>query len=121
MKQDKVSFNHINIGNFFISYKLHKWSRYLTIDYAPGDCLFGAIKLTKNTDPYKYGYRSFVIGFDRRSEISLTNGVSKSVFIFGTSISSSRHIDITRKDILVLAEGPTQGLIVLNFNGKCLK
>ena len=47
MKQDKVSFNHINIGNLFISYKLHKWSRYLNIDYAPGDCLFGAIKLTK--------------------------------------------------------------------------
>ena len=37
--------------------------------------LFGFIKLTKNTDPDKYGYRGFIIWFYGFSEFSLSNGV----------------------------------------------
>ena len=29
------------------------------------NCLFGAVKLTKNTDIDKYGYSNYGIGFDR--------------------------------------------------------
>lgn len=29
-----------------------------------GDCLFRAVKLTKNADPNKYEYSNYVIGFD---------------------------------------------------------
>ena len=35
---------------------------------------------------------------------------SKNVVIFGTDMNSSMHIDNKKKDILVLGEGPTQGL-----------
>ena len=34
----------------------------------------------------------------------------KKIIIFGADISSSVHIDNNTKDILILVEGPTQGL-----------
>ena len=32
-----------------------------------GNCLFGAVKLTKDTDPNKYEYSCYDIGFEARS------------------------------------------------------
>ena len=65
--------------------------------------MFGFIKLTKNTDPDKYGFHYWILWMFRIF-------IVKWSWIFGTSNSSSRHTDITIKDILVLVEGPTQGL-----------
>ena len=49
------------------------------------------------------------IGFNSRSKILWADGsVGKSVIIFGVDNSSSVHID--DRNILVLGEGPTQGL-----------
>ena len=39
-----------------------------------------------------------------------TVGFGKNVIIFGVDISSSVHVDSMKKDILILGEGPTQGL-----------
>ena len=36
--------------------------------------------------------------------------MERNVIIFGADISSSVHIDNKNKDILILGEGPTQGL-----------
>ena len=36
--------------------------------------------------------------------------MGKNVSIFGIDMSSSVHIDNKNKDILILSEGPTQGL-----------
>ena len=73
--------------------------------------MFGAVKVTKNADPDKYKYSGSSIGFDSRSEFSLFDGsMGKNVIIFGADINSSVHIDNKGKDILILGEGPTQGL-----------
>ena len=74
-------------------------------------CLFGVVTLTKNTDIDKYGYSGYGIGFDRRSSVSFPGtGFSQNVFIFGVDMNFSTHIDNSKKDILVLGNGPTQGL-----------
>ena len=39
-----------------------------------------------------------------------TVGFGKNVIIFGVDISSSVRVDSKKKDILILGEGPTQGL-----------
>ena len=40
-----------------------------------------------------------------------TNGsMGRNVIIFGADMSSSEHIDNKRKDVLIVGEGPTQGL-----------
>ena len=56
--------------NLYISYLLNEWSKDLNTDFTLGNCLFGAVKITKNTDPDKYKYSGYGIGFDSRSQIS---------------------------------------------------
>ena len=73
--------------------------------------LFGAVRLTKNTDIDKYGYSGYGIGFDRKSSFSFPGGgFGQNVIIFGVDMSSSSHVDNKKKDILILGKGPTQGL-----------
>ena len=54
LKQDKVIFSPRNVINLFIVYQLDMWLRVLKTDFTKKDCLFGAIKLTKNADSDKY-------------------------------------------------------------------
>ena len=70
----------------------------------------GAVKLTKNTDPDKYFYSGYGIGFDSRSLFSyLGFNWHKIVVIFGVANSWSVH-NYNKKGLLVLGEGPTQEL-----------
>ena len=72
--------------------------------------MFGAVRLTKNTDIDKYGYSGYGIGFDRKSSFSFPGGgFGQNVIISGVDMSSS-HVDNKNKDILILGKGPTQGL-----------
>ena len=72
--------------------------------------LFGEV--TKNADNAdKYSYSGYIIFFDRKSSfLFLSGGFGQNVLIFGADMSSSAHIDNNKKDILVLAKGPTQRL-----------
>ena len=72
--------------------------------------MFDAIKLAINADSDKYSYAGYGIGFDSRSLFSLQNFDWGKNVIFGVDNSSSVHIHNKKKDILVLREGPTQGL-----------
>ena len=70
LKQDQATILHGGIVNFYIVYEISKninISDYPTI----GNCLFGAVKLTKMADVDKYGYSGYAIGFDRQVFISL--------------------------------------------------
>ena len=74
-------------------------------------CSFGSVKVTKNANLGKYKYSSYVIGFDSPSEFLFTDGsMGTNIIIFGADMSSSVHIDNNGKDILILGEGPIQGL-----------
>ena len=71
----------------------------------------GSVKITKNADLEKYKCSGDGIGFDYRSEFSLTDSsVDKNVISFGVDMSSSVHIDNKNKYILMLCKGTTQGL-----------
>ena len=72
--------------------------------------MFGAVKLTKNSDIDQYKYSGCGIEFDRRGSFSFGNGTGRNVIIFGVNLSSSPHIDNKKKDILVIGEGSSQGL-----------
>ena len=49
MKQNKASFTHRNVENLFIFYESNAW--------------LGAMKLTNNAHPAKYGYNVYGIRF----------------------------------------------------------
>ena len=74
------------------------------------NCLFGAVKLTKNIDIDECRYSGYGIEFDRKEKFSVINGFSRKCIIFGVNMSSSIHVDNKKKYILVLGEGHTQGL-----------
>ena len=108
LKQSKVIFTTNNVVNLFIVYELDRWSQDLNTGFTLKDSLFGSVKLNKNADPHKYEYSGYDIGFDLRLKFSLTDGsVGKNVIIFGVDISSSVHIGIKNKNILILGKGPT--------------
>ena len=75
------------------------------------NCLFGSVKLTKNANLDKYKYSCYSIGFDSRWDFSYTDGsMGKNMIIFGADMNLPVHIDNKNTDILILGEGPTQGL-----------
>ena len=109
-KQDKITCTPGNAFNLFIIFELGTQSLDLDVDFSLKDCLFGAIKLTKNADPDKKCYSGNTIEFDFRYFFSLPNfDWCKNAIIFGIGNSSPLHVD-KKKDILVLAECPTQKL-----------
>ena len=73
--------------------------------------MFGSVKLGKNTDPDKYKYSGYSIGYYLRSEFSLPHGgMGKNLIIFEVDMSSSLHIGNRKIDILIPGMGPTQKL-----------
>ena len=109
-KQDRPTLLHGGIVNVYIVYEItnnFNISSYPTLE----NCLFGAVKLTKNPDIDKYGYSGYGIGFDRKGFFSHpSGGTGRNVIIFGVDMSSSTKIDNSKKDILILGKGPTQEL-----------
>ena len=59
LKQVRKNFNPRNVVNVFIVYELDVWSQDLKAAFAPRDCLFGAVKLTKNANSDKYSYSGY--------------------------------------------------------------
>ena len=90
-KQEKVTFNPKNVVNVVI---LEMLSRSLNVDFTLKDYLFGSVMLNENTDPDKYSYSGYGIGFVSCSVFSYPGlAWGKDVVIFGLEISSSVHID----------------------------
>ena len=49
-----------------------------------------------------YKYFGYVIGFDRKGEFSVGNGLGRNAIIFGIDLSSSIHVDNKKEKILQL-------------------
>ena len=109
LKQVKVTYNHGPIVNIYIVYRLTPTTNDSSVTFE--NCLFGAVKLTKNVDTDKYRYSGYSIGFDSRETFShLSGGFGKNVVIFGADMSSSVHTNNKRRSILVLGKRFTQGI-----------
>ena len=72
LKQDKITFSDEKIVNIYIVYDLK--STLNKFDPTLQNCLFGAIKLTKNSDIDKYEYSGYGIGFDSKGTSSQPSG-----------------------------------------------
>ena len=93
-QESKATFTSNNATNLFIVFELERWSRVLNTDFFVKDCLFGAVKITKNADPDKYVYIVYGIGFKSCSEFSLPDcSMDKNDIIFGVDMRSSVHTD----------------------------
>ena len=80
-------------------------------DPTVGNSLSGVVILVKDADIDKYKYSGYSTGFDIKGTFSFSaSGFGKNIIIFGADMSSSVHVDSKKEDILILGEGPTQGL-----------
>ena len=110
LKEDRAKREYDKIINIYIVYDLHSNLNY-NPDFTLENCLFGAVKITKNTDVDKYKYSGYGIGFDGRGVFTHPAGsFGNNAIIFGVDMSSSVHIDNKGKDILILGSGLTKGL-----------
>ena len=73
-QEDKAAFPQKNEVHFFIVYELDSWSWDLNTDFTLRDCLLEGAKLSKNSDPDKYSYSGYGIGFDTQIEYPLPDG-----------------------------------------------
>ena len=65
--------------------------------------MFGAVKLTKNSDIDKYKYSSYGTGFDARGTFLFPDGsFGQNVINFDADMSSFVHANNRTKNILVL-------------------
>ena len=96
LKQDSVIFNHKKVVNISIFYEI---SKSININDYPilENCLFGAVRLTKNVGVDKYKHWGYGTGFDRKGSYWIDNEVSRNVIIFGEDMSSSSHFDNKKK------------------------
>ena len=93
LKQDKVTYNHGLIVDIYVVYRLIPVIN--NSDVTLESCLFGAVKLTKNTDIDKYKYSRYGIGFDSKGSFSHpSGGFGKNVVIFGADM----HLLITKQE-----------------------
>ena len=109
LKQDKVTFNHGKIVNTYIVYDLKSILNYSS-DISLQNCLFGAVKLTKNDDIDRQKYSGYDIGFDGKGTFSFSSDrFGQNIIIFGVDLKSV-HVDNKKKYILILGEGSAQRL-----------
>ena len=87
------SFNHSNIGSFFIPFEFDTFSPILNANFTLKDCLFGEYGIAM-VYWYYICMISICIGFDWHSSFSLSNGeFGKNVIIFIVDKNSSRYLN----------------------------
>ena len=96
--QNKVTYNHGSIVNIYVVYRLTPKINLGGIGPALQNCLFSAVKLTKNADIDKYKYLGYGIGFDSTGSFSYpSEAYGRNVISFGADLSrASLHILITK-------------------------
>ena len=75
------------------------------------DFLFGAVKLTKDSDPDKYNYQGYGIGFDSRGTFTHRDGdYGVNVIIFNCDLSNSTHLNNRQNHFLILSRSLAEEL-----------
>ena len=70
LKADKITYNYGKTINIYFVYNINLWNYEDSSDPTVGKSLFGAVKLEKNLDIYKYKYFEHGTGFDMKGTSS---------------------------------------------------
>ena len=107
-----------NVENIYIVYKLDPISSTRNTDYTIQNALFGAMKITKNTDISKNNFEGYGICFDEGGTFSHTvkkgnfdhTTLARNVLIFGADMSFSGHANNKANNIYVMGKDFVQGI-----------
>ena len=99
-----------SIVNIYVVYSLYQ--KTISSNNALKNCLFGATKVTKpgdTTDPDKYIYSGYGLGFDSTGQFThCQGGMARNIIIFRADSSNSVHATNKTQNILILGHGLTQ-------------
>ena len=105
VRENKSIYPVKSVMNIYIVYNLDTITDTRNTDFAAQNCLFGAVKLTKDVNTSNYKYVGYGICFDECSNFSIgniTNG--KNIIILGCDASSSSHANNKKTIWLSLAK-----------------
>ena len=110
--------NNNNVINIYVVYKLDPISSTRNTYYTIQNALFGAMKITKNTDSSKNTYTGYGLCFDEGGEFGHTvrqgnfdrTTNAKNVIIFAVDMSSSIHATNRANNIHVMGKDFIQGI-----------
>ena len=100
-----------NVVNIYVVYKLDLISSARNTDYTIQNALFGAMKITKNTDSSKNNYKGYGLCFHEGGTFSkgnINNG--RNVIIFGVHESCLVHANNKANNIYVMGDLFVQGI-----------
>ena len=118
MKQNKLGYYHGGVINIYMVHKLNDLnnSEDLKIrdttspDFTAQNCLFGGVKIIKDTNTSHYKYSGYGICFDGKGSFSFANRTdAKNVLIQGADMSSFGNDYTGRNNIYVLGKTFIQG------------
>ena len=107
-----------NTVNIYIVYRLNPISSTRNTDYTIQNALFGAMKITKNTDYSKNNYTGYGLCFDEEGTFTHTikegnfdqTTAARSVIIFGLDMNFSVHATNRANNVYVMGEALVQGI-----------
>ena len=107
-----------NIVDIYIVYRFNPISSTRNTDYTIQNALFGAMKITKNTDYSKNNYTGYCLCFDEGGTFTHTiregnfdhTTAARNVFIFGVDMSFSVNATNRANNIYVMGEALVQGI-----------
>ena len=92
MKQGKISNINFSAINIYIVYSLDTISYTRNTDFTAKNCLFGAVKITRNRNTSIFKYVGSGICFNEGSNFSFGNRIdAKNVIILGCDATNSIH------------------------------
>ena len=103
--------NNNNVVNIYIVYKSDAINNTRNTAYTIQNALFGAVKITKNSDSSKNKYERYGLCFDEGGTFTkgnITNG--KNVIIFRADMSFSTHANNRANNISVLGDFLVQSI-----------
>ena len=117
LKQDKITFSHGKTVNIYIVYDLK--SNLNNFDPTLKNCLFGGIKLAKNTALINMNTQAMKLNLIQKGNFLHSSGTTGvNMILFGANMSSSVHANNKTKDVLILGEGFIQGLEDITLYGE---
>ena len=109
-----VTNNNNYVINIYIVYKVNPISSTRNADYTIQNALFGAMKITKNTDSSKNNYTGYGLCFREGGSVKQGNfnrtTNAKNVIIFGVDMISSIHATNRANNIYVRGKDFIQGI-----------
>ena len=117
LKHDKITFNYEKTVNIYIIYEINLWNYVDSSDPTLKNSLFSVVKLLKNVDIDKYKYSGYGFLCDMKGTLGFpATRFGRNVIIFGVDMSLFANIDNKKKYILIIGEGPMQGLDDITLN-----